>query len=151
MDATAQLNERVSQELRHGTLDTAKLGEYIRAGFDVNAALNSWGLSALHVAATWTNPANPACIAALVAAGANVNATSENGQTPLYSAAKTRNVECIVVLLAADADPNLATFRSRRTPLHAAAARGDVRCVAALLAAGANTEAVRTAPVGWDS
>ena len=53
MDATAQLNEQVWKGLRNGTIDSAKLGEYIRAGFDVNAALNRWGLTALHIAANW--------------------------------------------------------------------------------------------------
>ncbi len=135
MDATAQLKEQVWKGIRNGTLDSAKLGEYIRAGFDVNAALNRWGLTALHIAANW---GRLPWIEALVAAGANVNATGDSGQAPLHSAAG-RHVDCIVALLAAGADPN-ATTRSRRTPLHDEAARGSVRGVSILLAVGANTE-----------
>ena len=127
--------KRVWKGLRNGTLDSAKLGEYIRAGFDVNAALNRWGLTALHIAAHW---GRLHCIEALVAAGANVNATGDSGQAPLHSAAG-RHVDCIVALLAAGADPNVAT-RAGRTPLHKEAARGSVRGVSILLAAGANTE-----------
>ena len=140
MDAAAQLNERVALKVRYGTLDSAKLEECIRAGFDVNAALNSLGLTALHIAANW---ARQPCIVALVAAGADVNTTSESGWTPLHSAA--RHADCIVALLAAGADPNLAAS-SGRTPLHEAAGRGNVRGVAALLAAGANTEVAGTLP-----
>ena len=147
MDATAQLKEQVWKGIRNGTLDSAKLGEYIRAGFDVNAALNRWGLTALHIAANW---GRLPWIEALVAAGANVNATGDSGQAPLHSAAG-RHVDCIVALLAAGADPNLTTLKTGRTPLHYAAARGEVRRVAALLAAGANTEVVETAPQGFES
>ena len=151
MDSTAQLNERqlnerVLQYIRNGTLDSAKLDECIRAGFDVNAERNL-SSTALHIAAF---RGKATCIPVLVAAGANVNARSASrGHSPLHSAANNGNVACIVALLEAGADPNLATLRSGRTAFHFVAARGDVRGVAALLAAGANTEAVETPEPGW--
>ena len=153
MNATTQLNARVWDHVRNGTLNSAMLEECIRAGFDVNAVTaDRFGLTALHLAAIH---AHPAYIPVLLAAGANVNArtASGSGHTPLHSAANghRETLGCLVALLAAGADPNITTLEMGRTPLHYAATRGDVRVVAALLAAGANTEAVRTAPVGLDS
>ena len=97
-------------DVLNGTLTPAYLEECVRAGFDVNAgAPDRWGLTALHIAAIH---AHPACIALLVAAGANVNAraASESGLTPLHSAANghRETLGCLVALLAAGADPNLA-------------------------------------------
>ena len=137
-------------DVLNGTLTPAYLEECVRAGFDVNAGLTDrFGFTALHIAAIH---AQPACIALLVAAGANVNA-SGCGHTPLHSAANghRETLGCLVALLAAGADPNLTTRKTGRTPLHYAAARGDVRRVAALLAAGANTEVVETAEEGFES
>ena len=58
----------------------------------------------------------------LIAAGANVNQTSNSGQTPLMAAAMTGRVEIVKQLLEAKADPKLKT-KSGKTALDAAIKR----------------------------
>lgn len=81
-----------------------------------------------------------AAVAALIKAGANVNATNAAGATPLhYAAGSERAVE---LLLGAGANPN-ALSRSRFTPLFSAAGRQDsYGSVKRLLAAGAFVDPV---------
>ena len=59
---------------------------------------------------------------ALLAAGADVMARAENGETPLYGAADARNLAAVEVLLAAGADP-MARGGPGWTPLHNARSR----------------------------
>ncbi|MBC6417279.1 MAG: ankyrin repeat domain-containing protein [Rhodospirillales bacterium] len=78
-----------------------------------------------------------------LAAGADLNARIEKGNTPLHLAAVFGNAEAVAALLDAGADPN-ARGEGGLTPLHAAAAHGSAEVVAALLDAGADGSA-RTA------
>ena len=73
-------------------------------------------------------------IRTLLNKGAQVNARSKGGFTPLHQA--TRHVEAIRALLRAGADVN-ARDKGEFTPLHFAAFWGRVEAVRALLKAGA--------------
>ena len=68
----------------------------------------------------------------LRAAGADPNAMSYHGETPLQSAIRTDGVEVVSALLEAEFDPN-ATDDTERTPLHYAARRPPKRIAPAHL------------------
>lgn len=107
------------------------------------------GSTPLHVAAGWTR--DPAVIALLVGAGANVNARNRRHYTPLhYGARDSREPVVIDALVAAGAEVNAwATSLPHDpnngwdvTPLHEAARNETVAVAAALLDAGADAKAV---------
>jgi len=77
---------------------------------------------------------------ALVARGANVNATNRYGVTPLALACTNGSRPMVELLLGAGADAN-AELRGGETPLMTAARTGRVEVVRALLARGANVNA----------
>ena len=74
----------------------------------------------------------------LLAAGANVKASTDSGETALYVAADCGYAECVEALLAAGADVDIQEKDLGRTPLMEAARDGSVECVKLLLKAGAN-------------
>jgi ankyrin repeat protein len=78
--------------------------------------------------------------AALVRAGANVNAVTSYGVTPLSLACTNGNAAMIELLLKAGADANVA-LPGGETPLMTAARTGNADAVAALLSHGANVDA----------
>lgn len=73
-------------------------------------------------------------VSALLAAGADVNATSRLGFTPLHAAARANRPRIIEVLLQNGAKPDAADHYGS-TPLHEAAWRGNIRAATALLTA----------------
>jgi ankyrin repeat protein len=75
-------------------------------------------------------------VRALIAAGANLNAQTEESASALFLAAERSRLEIVDVLLRAGADPNLA-FKGRFTPLMAAMRVHSLPIAAALTAAGA--------------
>jgi ankyrin repeat protein len=79
-------------------------------------------------------------IAALVSAGANVNARQKYGVTPLHIAASYGTPSHIAALLSAGAEVDART-QAGKTPLHIAAAIGTPDNIAALLEAGASGSA----------
>lgn len=81
-----------------------------------------------------------AIVKVLLAAGANVNAATCEGDRPLHLAADRGDAAAVAELLRAGADVNAATFEGER-PLHVAAATGDAATVAELLRAGADVSA----------
>lgn len=62
---------------------------------------NVLGDTPLHLACHWTDAEG---VAALLAAGANVNALGDRGQTPLF---RVETVRIVDLLLAAGADPSI--------------------------------------------
>ena len=79
-------------------------------------------------------------MSALVAAGADVEAADENGNTALALEAMQGNAACVSTLLAAGADVDAAN-KDSKTALMWAAMTGHKACVSLLLAAGADVEA----------
>lgn len=74
-----------------------------------------------------------------IAAGADVNATDGEGETPLHKAAKANSAEAIEALLKAGADPLISAmgpFGATGTPIHIAAKFGAENGLKALLDAG---------------
>ena len=76
----------------------------------------------------------------LIKAGADVNATSKDGWTPLHWAARKGHTDAVIALLEAGADVN-ATDERDLTPLYWAAFKGHTDAVIALLEAGADVRA----------
>ena len=78
-------------------------------------------------------------VALLLAAGAEVDAETDNGSTPLHWASNSdrESIACVSLLLEAGAD---ATLQNRQgfTPLHRAAYGGNASVAKALIAAGAD-------------
>lgn len=77
----------------------------------------------------------------LLAGGADVNETSEFGETALHAAAGANHVDVMRVLLDADAACGAMVKWTGFTPLHEAAHKGNVEAVECLVAAGADLEA----------
>ena len=98
------------------------------------------GVTPLHAAAA-KNP-DPAAIAALLEAGADIDARDESGATPLHMAAALNpNPSVIAALLEAGADIN-ASSEDGATPLHwAVFMNPNLAVIAALLEAGADINA----------
>lgn len=124
----------------------------IALGADVNAApgADALGHSALHVA-IFNNERNvpgfgAGVIDSLLRAGANPNARSDSGLTPLGLAVKASALDVIDLLLKTGADPNLAhgSGSAAMTPLELAVLFGRSRdIVLRLLVAGADARTER--------
>ncbi|KFY82446.1 hypothetical protein V500_10542 [Pseudogymnoascus sp. VKM F-4518 (FW-2643)] len=92
----------------------------------------------------------------LVEKGADINATNEKGQTPLYIAAVGTTEcnmgsyeglwrsQCVDLLLGLGADPNIVA-KNGLTPLHQAVSSADI--TRSLLGAGADLSAGKTSPI----
>ena len=122
----------------------------ITAGADVSGkngcfakCRSETGLTPLHGAArarTSFQQGSAVVASLLIAAGADINATTSYGWTPLHSAAGWGNVPVVSVLIAAGADVN-ATTGYGTTPLHRAARGGKIPVVPLLITAGADVNA----------
>jgi ankyrin repeat protein len=113
--------------------DVSGVRDLLADGADANAALAD-GMTALHWAA---KNGNAEMAAALIGAGAKLDARTRNGaHTPLHVAASSGRAEVVLLLLDAGADPNALTTTGA-TPLHFAAASGSAQAVSALLEKGA--------------
>jgi ankyrin repeat protein len=82
---------------------------------------------------------NPTDVRALLAAGADANARSADGSTPMIYAAHFGDIGSVQALLGAKGDPNL-TNRYGVGPMHEAALRADAGLLRTLLDAGANVD-----------
>ncbi|HEV8229717.1 MAG TPA: ankyrin repeat domain-containing protein, partial [Candidatus Limnocylindria bacterium] len=89
----------------------------IERGADVNAPSRGQGFTPLHSAvATDAGPCDKDLVRMLLDAGADPNAHSREGGTPLHTAAFTGDVEVAELLLAYGADPTATTSKDL-TPL----------------------------------
>ena len=95
------------------------------------------GPTALRVAAH--HEGHTGAVKALLAAGADIDATNDHGATPLHYAAHQGHTEIVKSLLDAGADSTAATDDGI-TPLYIAAQSGRTESVEALLAAGADMD-----------
>ena len=78
-------------------------------------------LTALHFVST---SGNEQCVELLSEAGADVNALSRKGQTPLMCALQKKAYGCVSALIQCGADVNLTSLVSKRPPLAMAVLRG---------------------------
>jgi ankyrin repeat protein len=100
----------------------------LSAGAPVDA-VNRRDQAALHYACdprpsspTWNPAAQRRLIELLVSAGAAVGQPDRGGVRPLHRAVRARSPAAVAALLAAGADPGVATRKAGSTPLHLAVA-----------------------------
>ncbi|XP_033751876.1 serine/threonine-protein phosphatase 6 regulatory ankyrin repeat subunit C-like [Pecten maximus] len=109
-------------------------------GYDVNYIIPSTGLS-LFLCTCLSG--ERAAIQYMLKKGADINSTSQDGDTPLYLAtfgilnSVTPEVAVLTDLMEAGCDVNKANFRGY-TPLHRAASKGSVPVIKCLLTYGAD-------------
>ncbi|MDE2763880.1 MAG: ankyrin repeat domain-containing protein [Gemmatimonadota bacterium] len=127
----------------HGTAGVVRA--LLEAGADVDAWAagflvdHGWSWTPLHLAAG-QNP-EPGVAAALVGAGADLEARSREGYTPLHQAATNANPAVTALLLEAGADVHAVSWTGE-TPLHVAArANSNPAVLNLLLEAGADVNA----------
>ena len=117
--------------------DLAQVDRCIAAGANIEARGGEYGETPLHWAAAG---GIPEIVAALLDAGADLEARTRDGWTPLHLAAEHGTPETVATLLDAGADLEARTGDGK-TPLHRAAEDGTPETVATLLDAGADPEA----------
>ena len=119
-----------------------RLRELLAVEPGLATARSADGFTALHYPAFFGRGEAAEAAAALLAAGADVNARSENAFSvlPLHSAVAGGHDAVVAVLVDAGADVN-ARQRHGWTPLHGAAQNGSLASVERLLAAGADPAA----------
>ena len=113
----------------------------LKRGADVNAAQGD-GMTALHWAASL---GDPSLAQMLLAAGANVRATTRlGGITALHMASQAGQAQVVAALIAAGADPNLPTATGA-TPLMLAARSGSAETATRLVEVGADIDRTEAA------
>jgi ankyrin repeat protein len=119
-----------------------RVQDLLRADRGLATASSPDGFSALHYPAFFGIGEAAAVSAALIEAGANVNARSTNAFSvlPIHSAVAGGHDGVVAVLVDAGADVN-ARQRHGWTPLHGAAHNGSLASVERLLTAGADRDA----------
>ena len=91
--------------------------DLINSGADVNYVSRDEGKTPLHLASEIRYLAD--VVNELITKGANVNALTVNGETPLYIASRSNNIDIVKTLLNNNADVNIATNKGS-TPIKAA-------------------------------
>ena len=119
--------------------DTEQVAAYLKTSPELAQAYAHDGWTALHLAAYF---GQRDVAAALLAAGADVNARTTNAQNnlPLHAAAAGKHRAIVDLLLDSGADVN-ARQEGGWTALHAAAQDGDTPMIASLLVHGADSNA----------
>jgi ankyrin repeat protein len=130
---TAESMEPLADAARNGPL--ARLQGALSRGADPNQRDAGDGWTALHWAAGYEGDASR--VRLLLDSGANPNANTTGGYTPLMAAVQVNCLERARLLLNAGADPN-AVDEDKRSALHIAAWRGTAEMIESLLTAGAD-------------
>jgi ankyrin repeat protein len=91
--------------------------DLINSGADVNYVSRDEGKTPLHLASEIRYLAD--VVNELITKGANVNALTVNGETPLYIASRSNNIDIVKTLLNNNADVNIAT-KNGSTPIKVA-------------------------------
>lgn len=112
--------------------DMAEIEKHVNAGININVHAQD-GLTPLH----WAVAGPIEAMEKLLALGANPNATSLEGATPIMNAVQSNKPDKLNLLLQSGADIN---YRDNRvfTALHRAAEMGHIEIVKILLANGAD-------------
>ncbi|XP_014679678.1 PREDICTED: putative ankyrin repeat protein RF_0381 [Priapulus caudatus] len=121
---------------RSGQLDIVRL--LLEAGADPNVAATDIRVTPLMWAA-WEGA--EAVVRMLLSHGADANAANCCGQTSLRHAAHYGQLDTMLLLLEAGADPNVAETENGKTPLMEAARKGKEAVVQMLLSHGADANA----------
>lgn len=100
---------------------------------------DSFDWQSLHVAAY---KGNIHLVHSLIQEEADVNARTLQGHSPLFLATYSKFADCVRILLAAGASPNIATYTEKLTPLHIAAGNASFEIAQLLLDAGADLTAL---------
>src|ERR1039457_4620982 len=100
----AGVNDDLIKAAEHG--DTYELKSIITAGGDINARDNKSGMTALMVA---SEEGHLAVVQALIARGADVNATTREGWTALLAASQGGDLKIVQALIMHGADVNAMT------------------------------------------
>ena len=134
--SAAPTSTPVADAARSGDLEAVR--SLLAQGADANAAHGD-GMSALHWAA---ERGDAKMAAALIHAGATVDAVTRIGHyTPLHVASTAGQAAVVELLLAFGANAMAWTSTSGVTPLHLAAASGNVTAIDVLLDRGADVDA----------
>lgn len=123
-----------------GSYRLPTLQALIEGGADVNPT-HSHGRSPIHAIAEFGSAEE---MAYLLGQGCRYDEREYDSWTPLFHAIKSKNVDCVKLLLDAGADPN-ATFPGNWTPAHYAAKQPNWQIMQMLLQKGANVHS-RTEP-----
>ncbi|KAK9888621.1 hypothetical protein WA026_000850 [Henosepilachna vigintioctopunctata] len=135
VDGDLQLNgiaDRLVRAAAQGNLDTCK--RFLEDLPEVMVDMTSGGKTALQVAA---HQGHLSIVRMLLAAGASVNCSDNDGDTCLHYAAFGNKPDVLELLIKGGSNLNSAN-RSGCTALHIAAHKQPARCVQILLAAGAD-------------
>ena len=114
--------------------DINQLQKYIDDGADVNFQEDDEQNTALHVAST---NGHLNIVNALINAGANVNLTNSDNETPLFIAVANDHLDIVNILIRTNANVNIRDVQGE-TPLSTAALLGELEVVKILLEAGAD-------------
>ena len=135
----------IHEAVQDGNIEVVK--QHLAAGTDVNGtdvhAMNPDGWTPLQLAAyeAYRDYAEKnVIIKLLIAQGADVNAKTEGGDTPLHFAASMGHKEIAELLIANGADVN-AKSQHEHTPLHFAARTGEKEVAGLLIDKGADVNA----------
>jgi len=133
-------NKKLYEAVRKGNGDDVK--RYLQKGANANAYIAHYHDTALHCAAGGgaSNTDEPLIAALLIESGADVNASTGGGETPLHMASSRGHKAIAALLIAKGAEVNFSS-KYLGTPLHSASKYGRLEIIKLLVARGADVNA----------